>query len=127
MSAGTFIDSKYEANSDLIFPVRIQPETNSLELGTTSNSPPAAAVNPNLPTVSVSASRRSFGVHPRTATIVLIGDGLPDTKTEEYKEGNTYVIPILSESVWDTIAKGDVGTYQGIPCRLVAKAPEIIK
>lgn len=127
MSAGPFIDSRYEANSGFVFPIRIQPETNSLELDTTTNSPPTEDVTADLPTLVLTKSRRGFGVHPRTFTIVLTGDGLPDSRTEEYREGNSYTIPILQASVWDSLVKGDVGTYQGIPCVLRTKTPEQIR
>lgn len=125
MSAGNFIDASYAADNGLIFPVRIQPETAQLTLDTATNTEPTADIDDGLPTLVISKSRRGFGVHPRSVTIVLTADGTG--KTEEYKEGRTYRIPILQKAMYDSLVKGDVGTYLGIACKLVSKTPELVR
>lgn len=125
MSAGNFSYSKYQSNQPHVFPCRVQPETLALSIDGAANTAPAGDVEAGLPTVVLRKSRKGFGVHPRTITVRLTADGTG--QTAEYKEGRSYVLPILRSALWDVIKKNDTGTYLGIACIVVSKAPEIVR
>lgn len=125
MSAGSFIDSKYESDAAYMFPIRLQPETEGLTLNGVANAPSTGAITENLPTIGVSRSRRGFGVHPRFVTVRLTASGVG--KTVEYTAGRLYRVPILNPTVWAGVVKGQTGTYNGIACEVVTKTPELTR
>ena len=64
MSAGSPIISRYGSNDGDIYAIRIQPETESLTIGTTANAPPAGAVDQPV-TAYATFNRKRFGVNAR--------------------------------------------------------------
>ena len=62
MSAGPFINSKYEANSGSVYKVRVQPETLNLTLESTANSPPGGDVDQPISAYARGKSR-GIGMH----------------------------------------------------------------
>lgn len=125
MSAGVFVDSRYKSDNDLVFPIRIQPETAQLVLDTATNAATGDDVGAGLPTLVTRKSRKGFGVHPRFVTIELTADGAG--AKADYKEGTQHRVPILQKAMYESLVKGDVGTYLGIACKLVSKTPELLR
>lgn len=120
MSAGSFQYSKYELNSGDICRIRVQPETLAANVGGV-NAAPAGARTLDV-TAKTSNGNRSFGIKPRTITVKWTAD-----PPEGYKEGSVVTFPILQEAIWDGIAYGDTGTYQGIAVEVVGKSAEKVK
>jgi len=125
MSAGVFVDSRYKSDNDLVFPIRIQPETAQLVLDTATNTATVNDVGAGLPTLVTRKSRKGFGVHPRFVTIELTANGTG--AKADYLEGTQHRVPILQKAMWESLVKGDVGTYLGIACKLVSKTPELLR
>lgn len=125
MSAGVFTDSRYKSDDNLVFPVRVQPETLQLVLDTATNTATSDDVGAGLPTLVTRKSRKGFGVHPRFVTIKLTADGAG--AKADYKEGTQHRVPILQKAMWQSLVKGDVGTYLGIACEVVSKTPELLR
>lgn len=120
MSSGAFVSSKYESNAGDIYPVRVQPETLTLALGSATNTAPTAAADQTI-RAKVSGSRRSYGVHCRTVTVQFTAD-----KTD-YVENGKVTIPWLQQDSWEELVPDATGTYLGTACKLVGKSPERIK
>lgn len=120
MSSGAFSSSKYESNAGDIYPIKVQPETLALQIGTATNTAPTASVD-QIIRAKVSGSRRSYGVHTRTVTIELTGD------LDGYEEGSLITLPWLQADTWEALAPDATGTYLGTPIRLAGKSPEKIK
>lgn len=124
MSAGKFIDAKYQANDGKIYPIRIQPETKTTLIGGDDNNEPIQDFTGGLPTVKVSGGRRGFGVHPRGVVLELQENG--SGVTAEYKAGQKYRVPILTTGVWNGINKGDDALYLGLDAKVKSKYPELV-
>lgn len=120
MSSGAFVSSKYESNAEDIYPIRIQPETLALTLGSATNTAPTAAVD-QVVRAKVSGSRRAYGVHTRTVTVELTA------ALDDYEEGSLITLPWLQADTWEALAPDTTGTYLGVACRLAGKSPEKIK
>lgn len=120
MSSGAFTSSKYEANSGDIYPVKVQPETLTLALGSATNTAPTGAADQTI-RAKVSGSRRGYGVHCRTVTIQFTAD------KDEYVENATITLPWLQQTSWEALVPDVTGTYLGTACKLVGKSPERIK
>jgi len=121
MSSGPFEAGKYEAISGTIYPVRVQPETKDLTIGGTANAYPAAAVSNGVSKIALRRGKRAFGPAIRTATVKLTADGAG--AFADYKEGNTYTIPIFAQATYDAWNYNEVGEYLGIACELIGLFP----
>lgn len=121
MSAGSFTRSKYESNNGDIHPIRVQPETLTAQFGSTANSAPAGAIN-NPISARVSNGNRQFGLKPRTATITFGASPPTGYKAEAYIR-----IPILQESLWNTLSNGTTLTYLGSAATVVGTSPERVR
>jgi hypothetical protein len=122
MSAGAFSVSRYQANdSARIYAIKIQPETIAAAPGGTANAVPTAATTEPV-YARVIKSKNAYGVKARSVRIRFTA--APPTG---YLVGQTYSIPILTATVWNAIAPGQVGTYLGTACVVVSKSPELIK
>ena len=106
MSAGSPIDSVYQANSGTLFPISIQPETLTVTLNSVANTAPEGTPGAGLPSATVSRGRRSNGVNARLIRVSFTGT-LPDG----YKMEGILTFPVLQQSVFDGYGKGQVGTY----------------
>lgn len=121
MSAGRFINTRYQTNTGAIHSIRVQPETTLATFQGGDNEPPSGIAT-GLGSVKISNSNRSFGIKPRMVTISWSG-AVPDG----YEPGRTLRIPVLTPDTWNAIpAKGGVGVYLGLPVDVVGKSPERI-
>ena len=120
---GQFTNAKYEASEGtFIFPIKVQPETLAFEAGGTVNAVPAGAVTANLPSATVSKSRRSIGVHPRTVTVKVTSTGVAANNAV----GTIIQIPIMSKTAYAAFTKGQTGTYNDDAVTVVGKTGEKI-
>lgn len=129
MSAGGFINSRYElsAGDEIRVRIRVQPETLSLTVGTIANAAPAGALTPNYPSARVSGSRRSIGINPRMVRFKFTGEA-PVT----YKGGeSTLSVPVLTPEFYELCVPGATGTYSvagsTAAIEIVGTTPEFIK
>lgn len=117
MSAGNFVISKYEANNGDIFPIRVQPETLTANVGVV-NAAPSGAVDVNL-YARARKNRRAYGVGARIAYIQFTA-----TPPTGYAENQTLAIPILSKATYDQITASTTGTYLGTAIKVVGTGEE---
>lgn len=122
MSAGVFVNSKYEATYDptRIHPIRVQPETALQSLGEDS----LAGIN-NPISARVSAGKRSKGLIARSITMRL-NDATP---IAGYKPGSVTRIPILTNADF-AAASAQVGaerTYLAGTWTVIGRSPEIAR
>lgn len=108
MSAGSFSRSKYElsAVAGVVVPIRVQPETLSLAVGSNTNAAPTADITSGWPSAQVSGGRRGLGIYARTASFVITG-----TPPTGYKAGSVLTLPILNKALAAAIDRGVTGTY----------------
>lgn len=121
MSAGVFTRSIYEADNGDFHPVRVQPETLSLTFGQTANAAGAGPID-NPVSAKVSNGNRSFGVKPRSVTIVFEANAPAGYKLNSYIR-----VPVLTPALYNTIAAGDTATYLGTAAVVVGKNPERVR
>lgn len=127
MSAGKFdLDGKYESDAGNVYRCRPQPETKALSLGGVANAYPAAAITAGLGSVTLTKSKRSLGVIPRTVTVRLTADGT-GAQGDYEGEGTSHVVVVFNSNVFTGYAIGEAGTYLGIACVLDFKSPEVLR
>lgn len=120
MSAGLFTYSKYESNSGEIYRIRVQPETLLANIGSANSAPDGAITGQG--TVRVGGGNRQFGIKARSVTVKFTADA-----PTGYAENQVYRIPILQETLWDSINLGATGTYLGNAIEVVGKSPERVR
>lgn len=106
----------------MVFPCRLQPETEGLSLNSVTNDPPAAAATAGAPRIRLRKGKREFGPTIRTVTIEMTADGTGETAY--LQTGDRFTLPILTNAVFNGITVDQTGTYQGIACKVVSKFPE---
>lgn len=124
MSSGAFVTSKYGSLvTATVHPIRVQPETLALQLGSTSNAPPVGSAA--LPSAVVSRGKRSFGINARTVTVKFPVGSVPSG----YKADSPITLPWLQENSAFTSAVPGVTpvTYLGQTAVLVGKSPEFTR
>lgn len=122
MSAGAFDPTaKYESNTGSIHSIRVQPETLALTIGGTANAVPAGAVDSPF-RAQVSRSNGAYGLKPRAVTIRFTA--APPTG---YKADETYTLPVMQATLWDTANAGTVCEYLGVAGIVVSTSPESIR
>lgn len=125
MSAGSPINTVYESNASLIFPITIQPETETLTLNSVANAAPASTPGAGLPSAKVSGGRRAIGVNAR-----LVRVRFTTTTPDGYKMGGIITLPVLQPSVFNGYGKGQTGTYTlnatAYDVEFVGKTPETV-
>lgn len=112
MSSGPFVRSFYEAGGGGIHPIRLQPETLTVNGG--------AATGPTTSSISakVGGSRRGFGLHARGMRLVrTVGTG--DTAFNRYN-----FLPICTIAAYDGFDRGDTITYGGFTWTISDMVPE---
>lgn len=121
MSAGAFTNTFYTAESGLVHPIRVQPETLTLTIGGQANSAPSGPADAGTGYVRVSGSKRTYGITPRKVSIRFTG-----TVPTGYKEGQTYRIPVLIPGHYQSYIepKLQTGTYLGQPIQVIGKSGE---
>jgi hypothetical protein len=118
MSAGSFVNSKYQADNGEIHPCRVQPETLTANVGA-ANSPPAGAVTVPFKARS-SGGNRAYGLKMRAVSVRFTG-----TLPTGYAANQTLRIPILSKAVYDAVVPGETtGTYLTAAIIVVGKLRE---
>lgn len=120
MSAGNFENSKYEADSDTVYRIKIQPETASASIGG-ANTAPAGAID-GEGSVRVGGGNRQYGIKARSVTVRFTA-----TPPTGYAENQTYRIPILTKSRYSGINIGATGTYLSTAVEVVGKNPERVR
>ena len=124
MSAGAFVLTKYAASygaGTSIHPIKIQPETLTLTLGTgtpVANAAPTGAQN-NQISARVSGGKRTLGLIPRKVTVRFTG-AVPAGYAPNSKTTIPWLTPFTA-----AITKGATGTYLGNAVIVVATSPEI--
>ena len=121
MSSGTFLRSRYAADSGSIHPIRVQPETLELTLGGVANNPPAGAISTGVPSAKVSGSSRSLGLSARIVRIQLT------EALDEYKEDAIITLPWLNGATFGAISPNQIGTYLDTDCIVLGKRGEVLK
>lgn len=122
MSAGSFVNSRYQAtyNTAEIHPIRIQPETLALAIdfgaGAVANAAPTDALTSPI-SAKVSGSRRQLGLTPRKVRFEFTA-----TPPTGYNAGDTLELPWLVNVT--TIPKGATGTYLGVAIAVTGFSPE---
>ena len=124
MSAGSFIASRYEADSGLCFPTRVQPETELADLGGVVNDAPATALTAGAPYQAVRVGKRSPRLQMRYVIVKLT-----EAPTGQYADyvgiGARYKIPVLNPTVFAGIEKNDPAVYLGAEAVIVRKVGEV--
>lgn len=126
MSAGDFLDTKYElgAIAGQIWKIRVQEEATDLVFDNAPNpdlinEPPAGNITAEI-SVKVNKGNREFGVRPRYFVLEWL-TGKPSDYT-----GDTVRVPILTEATYDGIPVGstvtNIDTTRSF--RVKAKVPE---
>lgn len=118
MSAGVFTRTRYESDTDLIHPIRLQPETLLATIATVPNAAPTGTPDSEI-SAQVTGSRRGLGLFARYITVVFTGDVPPG-----YAPNQSYRITILSQSLFAAIAVGSTGVYLDEAIQVISKTPE---
>lgn len=118
MSAGTFVNSKYEADSGDIHPCRVLPATLAANVGAV-NAAPTGTVTVEFKARSTGGNR-AYGLKMRAVSVRFTG-ALPDG----YAANQLLRIPVMTKTVWDDVVAGETtGTYRGAPIIVVGKIRE---
>lgn len=126
MSAGSFVNSRYEATYDpsMVHPIRVQPETLDLTVtlasGSTANEATTVAIN-NPISASVSKGRRAIGLNARLIRVKFTG-----TLPTGYLANSVITLPAINPNLL-TAPKGATGTYLGVPIEVVGTSPETVR
>ena len=127
MSAGKFdLDGKYESDEGNVYRCRPQPETKAMAINTSINAYPAGSITAGLGSITLTKSKRSLGVIPRTVTVRLTADGTGSTGDYE-GDGTSHVVVVFDPVKFTGYAIGETGTYLGIACVLDFKSPEVLR
>lgn len=125
MSAGKFITSKYQAvygAGTAIHPIKVQPETVSLEINSVANDPPAGTVTSPI-SARVSGGRRLLGLN---ANLVRLQWASADVPTG-YDPVGTITVPLLAPAVRAVAIAGSTATYLGKDCTVVGTSAETVR
>lgn len=122
MSAGVFVNTRYEASyaAATYHNIRVQPETLLADVAGTVNDAPTQLVNNPISAV-VSGSNRTLGLTPRKIRLKLPPGTTPPTG---YKPEGTTTIPILTRALFDLCQIGGTCTYLGAVWRIQDTLPE---
>lgn len=124
MSAGQFIDSLYQANSGMVFPCRVQPETELAQLNGDVNDAPAGPVTTGAPFIKIRPGKRTLGLQPRYVMVKMLAN--PEGQYADYQGiGTSHRITVLSPTVFAGLSKGQAATYLGTSCRITRVVGEI--
>lgn len=121
MSAGAFVEAKYEADNGDIYSIRVLPPTLTANLGATNASPTGAVTQPLFATAR--KGKRAYGMGARTARVRFTGS-IPTG----YLGGSILTIPVLTPAVYNGLDKTTTGlTYLGAPVAFVGKSAQTEK
>lgn len=123
MSAGNFVRTRYAADygaGDAIHPIRVQPETLQMSIGSEDNDPPAGGITNPISAV-VSRGRRARGLTPRLITIQLTSTATPPAG---YAAGSITRVPALNAAIFGAAFVGASVTYLNTGWEVVSTSPE---
>lgn len=121
MSAGKFIESKYEDDEGNIYSIRVLQPTLDAKLSAT-NAPPSAAVDQPL-FATARGSKRSYGVNARTVRLRFTG-----TVPTGYAANSVVSVPVLTPAIYAATNKKTTGmTYLGAAVAFVGKTAESVR
>lgn len=124
MSAGAFIDSLYEADSGLVFPTKVQPETELAQLNGTVNDAPAGPVTPGAPYLKVRVGKRSPQLQMRYVIVKMTAN--PTGQYADYQGvGTSHKIVVLNPAVFAGLSKRQDATYLGTTCKITRVVGEV--
>jgi len=120
MSEGSFRIVNYGSNKlATVHPIRIQPETLTLTIGSVSNSAPTGSAV--LPSAQVSQGKRKKGLNARTVTFKFTEGSEPTG----YKPESPITLPWLeNNAAFNGAFAGQTGSYQGQDIVIVGTANE---
>lgn len=119
MSAGAFVNSFYDAfYAANVHPIRIQPETASASVGSTTNAAPSGPAD-NPISAQVSRSTRALGLHARIVFAKIAG-----TPPTGYSTVSKIRIPALNASFFAACTKGATLTYLGTTWTVTGRREE---
>ena len=122
MSAGDFINSRYESNSGRIYGIKVQPETLAFAFGGVSNGAPAGAVTEEV-SARVGGGNKAYGMKARSVT--LRSPSGTGTLPAGYKPDQLLRVPILVPDLWESLPpRGGTATYLGTEMEIVGKSPQ---
>lgn len=122
MSAGLFVRSKYFCtDTGSIHPIRVQPETVSAAIGSSTNAAPTGAIANNI-SARVSGGRRSLGLTARRVNLQSPATAQPTG----YKPSGITSIPALQEAFFNAAVKGATCNYLGAAYTVVSRTQEYV-
>lgn len=124
MSAGVFVQSRYQSNADIgggIYPIRVQPETLLLDIGGTVNNPPAGAANQPI-FARARKGTREYGVGARAVRLRFDAGAEPTGYS-----GDEVVVPAMTPALFAAATPGATGTYLSAPVTVVSRLPERVR
>ncbi len=124
MSAGVFVQSRYQSNADVgggIYPIRVQPETLLLDIGGTVNAPPAGVADQPI-FARARKGTREYGVGARAVRLRFDVGDIPTGYS-----GDEVVVPIMTPAAFTAATPGATGTYLGSGVTVVSRLPERIR
>lgn len=120
MSAGSFVQSKYQSDTGDVHVIKVQPETIAATLGGTANAAVAGAID-SVFAAEVNRGARAYGLRPRKVTVAFETD-VPTG----YRPYTSLSIPVLSASVFAGVSPGDTVSYAGGSGVVTSKSGEDI-
>jgi len=118
MSAGAFIITKYQSDTNGIYRCRVQPETLQLEVDGVANAAPLGDVD-QFVSAQVSKGKRQIGMGCRAIAIRFTG-----TVPTGYKVGGVILVPILTSALFNAVLPTSDITYLTLPAEVVYIRPE---
>ena len=123
MSAGAYTSSRYEATyAAQVHPIRVQPETITAAIGSTTNAAPTGALTSPI-SCSVSRSNRQIGLRARLVRLSYTAAEAPDGYDDR---GGILTIPALTATFFNAAIKGASATYLTKNMTVVGRSPEVV-
>ena len=121
MSAGPFVNVKYEADGGDVHFVSVQPETVAATINGATN---AASVDPATSDFwfEVNRGANEYGGRPRKIRVKWQATGAP----AGYQESASVTIPVLTAAVFNGCSVGDTVVYLGSNATITRKITENI-
>lgn len=120
MSAGQFVRSRYQSDDGEIYPIRVQPETVSANIGAANTAP--AGVTTQSQFAKARKGNREYGIGARSVTVAFTAQ-----PPAGYAANQTYRVPVLTIAAFDAAVVGGTGTYLGTAIEIVSKSPERVR